>query len=126
MPTINIELTRINCGDARQILQDGAENVQRQLSEGLALNYRCNRNATDFSGGSISIGQVDAELPAMTIVAGLYIVCALVLMAALFYLYRKGVSPRDVFYWGALALIVLFLGPLITIIFYRFAARNNG
>jgi len=126
MPTIKIELTGINCGDARQILRAGVEHVQQQLSEGLALNYRCNRNATDFSAGSVVFGQVDPEFPVMTGVAALYAVCALVLLAVLFYLYRRRASTRDVFYWGALALIVPFLGPLITIIFYRFAARNHG
>ena len=113
MPTIDIELTGINCGDARQILQAGAESAQQLLSEGFALDYICNRNATDFSGGSIQIGQVNLDMPVMTVVAGLYIVCALVLLAALYYLHRRGATTRDVFYWGALALIVPILGPLV-------------
>ena len=57
---------------------------------------------------------------------GLFVVNALLLVAACFYLHRRGASPRDVFYWGALALIVPILGPLVTIIFYRFATRNDG
>ena len=126
MPTIKIELTGINCGYAPRILEAGIERVQESLSEGLALNYTCSRNSTDFLGGSITVGKVSTDTPAMTSVAGLYIVCALVLLAALYYLYRRGASARDVFYWGALALIVPFLGPLVTLIFYRFAARNYG
>ncbi len=123
MPTIEIELTGMNCGHAPHILQAGVEQAQQSLSEGLAINYTCSRN-TGFMGGSI--GEVSADTPVMTGVAGLYIVCTLVLLAALYFLYRKGASERDVFYWGALALLVPFLGPLVVLIFYRFAARNNG
>ena len=57
---------------------------------------------------------------------GLYVLGVILFFIAWYYLYRKGASPRDVFYWGALALIVPILGPLVTIIFYRFATRNDG
>lgn len=124
MPTIKIELTGINCGYVPRILKAGAEQVQASLSEGLAVNYTCSRSSTDFMGGSI--GEVSPGTPVMTGVAGLYIVCALALLAALYYLYRKDASARDVFYWGALALIVPFIGPIVTMIMYRITARNDG
>ena len=126
MPTINIELTGISCGYARPILQAGARHAQDLLSEGLAVNYTCNRNSTDFMGGSIRVGGISSDTPVMTWVAGLYIFCALALLAALFYLYRRDASARDFFYWGGLSLTVPFLGPLITLILYRFTARNDG
>lgn len=126
MPTIEIELTGMNCGHAPRILEAGIKRVQESLSEGLALNYTCNRNSTDFTGGSITVGEVSPDISVMTGVAGLYILCVLALLATLYYLYIRGASARDVFYWGALSLIVPFLGPLVTFILYRFAVPNNG
>ena len=35
-------------------------------------------------------------------------------------------ATHDVFYWGALALILPILGPQVTIVFHKLAARNNG
>ena len=126
MPTINIELDGINCGIARRILEAGVKQALETLSEGLAVSYTCSRNATDYTGGYMAFGEVSSHTPVMTLVAGLYILCTLALLSALCYLYRRGASTRDFFYWGALALIVPFIGPIVTMIMYRFSARNDG
>jgi len=126
MPTTNIEVTGINCHQARAIVSAGVDHLRSQFLADPSLIFDCIVNGQIVD--STKYGNVDSSLvwDILVEVAGLYIICSIALFAAWYYLLRRGASARDFFYWGALALIVPILGPLVTIIFYRFSARNHG
>ena len=126
MPTTQIELTGISCHKAARIISEGVDQVRHLFSDGDALNYHCIVNEWNSTSGTIAFGEISFRpLEGLGFLA-IYVLSVIMLLAALKFLHRKGASPRDVFYWGALALLVPFLGPLVVLIFYRFAARNNG
>ena len=126
VPTTNIEVTGINCHQARAIVSAGVDQLRSQFPADPSLIFDCIVNGRIVD--STTYGNVDSSLvwDILVEVAGLYIICAIALFAAWYYLLRRGASARDFFYWGALALIVPFIGPIVTLIMYRFSARNDG
>ena len=126
MPTTQIELTGISCHITGRIIDAGVDQVGQLFSDGDVFNYRCIANEWNSSGGSIAFEQTYFRPPEWMGFVVIYVFCVLMLLATFYYLRRRQASPRDVFYWGALALIVPVLGPLVVLLFYRFAARNDG
>ena len=125
MPTISIELSGIDCLDAANIIRSGVDQVRHLFSDGDVINYMCTESWGGKKRGAIQI-EPDYWSPELLGVAEFYILCLFALLAAFYFLHRRRASTRDVFYWGALALIVPILGPLITIVFYGLATRQNG
>ncbi len=126
MPTTHIELTGISCQIAGRILDAGVDQVRHLFADGDVLNYRCIANEWNTTSGSFAFGQASVEPPEWMGFVLVYVFCVLMLLVAFYHLKRRRASPRDVFYWGALAMLVPILGPLVTLVFYRFAAQNNG
>lgn len=126
MPTTQIELTGISCHVARRIIDAGVDQLRQLFSDGDVFSYSCNANEWNETVGSISFGQTYPHPPDWIGFVVIYALCVLVLQASLQYLRHNGASVRDLFYWGALALIVPFLGPLVVLLFYRISARSNG
>ena len=126
VPTTSIEVTGINCHQASAIVSAGVDQLRSQFSADPSLIFDCIVNGQIVD--SITFGNVDSSFvwDILVEVAGLYIICAIALFAAWYYLLWRGASARDFFYWGALALIVPFVGPIVTMIMYRFSARNDG
>lgn len=126
MPTTQIELTGISCHIAGRIIRAGVEQLGQLFSDGDVFTYNCIANDWNETAGSISFGQTYPHPPDWIGFVVIYALCVLALLTSLRYLRRSGASVRDFFYWGALALIVPVLGPLVVLFFYRVAARNNG
>lgn len=126
VPTTRLEVTGINCHIARAIVNGGVDQLRSQFSDDLSLNFDCIVNGRIVNSTTYGIRDSSLGWEILVEVGGLYIICGTALFAAWYYLFRRGASARDFFYWGALALIVPFIGPIVTMIMYRFTARNDG
>ncbi len=127
MPTIHIKFSGLDCRIGEDIFNAAFDTMSYTLSEVVdAVYYSCEIAGVKSAWGEFHPGIYTPRPSIWQEVFGLVVLNTIILFAAWFYLYRRGACPRQIFYWGALALIVPFLGPLITVIFYRFAARNNG
>lgn len=127
MPTIHIELSGLNCRIGSDIFDAAFDVMSEALSAVVdTVYYSCKVSDSTSSWGEFHPGLYSPEPFVWPEALGLYLLSLILFFIAWYNLYRKGASPRDVFYWGALALIVPILGPLVTIILYRFAARNDG
>lgn len=126
MPTINIESNDISCMAASEFIRAGADQLRHLFTDGDSINHTCTNIMGGLQSGSIYFGQDYHRQPEWMGFVVIYALCVLMLLAAFYFLHRKGASPRDVFYWGALSLIVPILGPLVTVVFCGLAARNNG
>ncbi|MDE2856120.1 MAG: hypothetical protein OXN88_18255 [Chloroflexota bacterium] len=127
MPTIHIELSGLNCRIVENIFDAAFDELSYALSKVVdTVYYSCEAQGVTSAWGEFHPGIYSPRPSVWLEVLVLYVLSVIMLFAALYILWRKGASPRDVFYWGAFALIVPFLGPMVTLIFYRFAARNHG
>ena len=127
MPTIHIDLSGLNCRVVQSIFDAAFDELSYALSKVIdAVYYSCEVAGVKSAWGEFHPGIYSPRPSIWLEVFGLYVFGVILLFIAWYFLYSRRASTRDVFYWGALALIVPFLGPLITIIFYRFAARNHG
>ena len=127
MPTIHIELSGLNCRIVQHIFDAAFEKLSYELSKVVdAVYYSCEVGGVKSAWGEFHPGIYSPRPSVWIVVLGLFVLSVTMLFAAWCFLYRRRASSRDVFYWGALALIVPILGPLVTIFFYGMATRNNG
>lgn len=126
VPTTNLAIKGLNCHQASAIVDMGVDQLRSQFSADQSLHFDCIVNGRIVDRATYGTGDSSLVWNILVEVAGLYIVCAIALFAAWYYLFRRGASARDVFYWGALALIVPFIGPIVTMLMYWFTRRNDG
>lgn len=124
MPEIRFQIITDNCDVVGRIIEAGIDDTLPAVS---SLEWTCIETAPDAAGGLHSgmVGFAPSFVAIeLTMLAGLlsFVLIPLAWIA----LYRRGAPARDLLFWGALAVVIPLLGPLVALLFYRGPIRRKA